>query len=91
MVTSDSIQQLHCTVHLMVHKTLLVQNSHFGRTTRKFQGMFLMLYVCSFKVRDKLAYHIRRYRDPLVEGFYVAGLELVLLLHMPKSAIPSVT
>jgi len=50
-----------------------------------------MLCAYSFQVRDKLAYHIRRYRHPLVEGLYVAGLELVLLLHMPKSAVASVT
>ncbi len=52
-----------------------------------------MLCACSssLEVRDRLAYHIGRYRHSLVEGLYVAGLELILLLHMPKSAIPSVT
>ena len=49
-----------------------------------------MLCACSFQVGDKLAHHMRCHRHPLVEGLYVARLELVLLLHMPKSAIPSV-
>lgn len=55
------------------------------------KAMPLMLCACSLEVRDKLAYHIGCYRHPLVEGLYVARLELVLLLHMPKSAVASVT
>ncbi len=91
MVTSESIQLLHCIVQLVVHKTLLVKTVTLAKQTGQVEVMPLMLCPCSFQVRDKLAYHIRRYGHPLVEGLYVAGLELVLLLHVPKSAIPSVS
>ena len=82
-------QLVHCTVHLAVHK--IATTVTLAEQPGKYKAMPLMLCACSFQVGDKLAHHIWCHRHPLVEGLYVARLELVLLLHMPKSAIPSVT
>ena len=45
--------------------------------------LILELQATSASLRRELADHVRRHRHSLVEGLYVARLELVLLFYMP--------